>query len=254
MFARSIADAACILSLFACASSNDEAVASGDQAATGSEVSCGASYGPANESYKAAVAGAKAHKIDHCGGEEGGDLGTIAELSLKAVSTCGAFANVIKTSQWAAPIREELGDSLVLPFITGDLKVKDDSGKVVFSGLQAALEKGVVLWGPSPGAYGPSGNIKFLPNGKAIAGAQVWPEDPNSIENPHWETSDASWSLGEVVGDAVRITIQTKSGEKVYELRAVMWDSRVPDFEVREVGASLDGVPAFTAYISECDA
>jgi len=251
MLTRTIAAAACILSLFACASSTEanEAPASTDQAAT--EASCGAQYGVANEHYKNAVAGAKQHKIDACGGDVGGDLGYISEEAMKAVSACGAFSNVIKTSQWAAPIREELADTLVLSVLTGDLEVKDGSGKVVFSGLKASLEKGVILWGPAPGAYGNSGNIKFEANGKATVGAQVWPDN---ADLPHWEYNPATYEIGAVVGDAVRITITSNGNETTYEMRFVMWDDRLPDFEVRAVGAPADQIPAFTAFISQCDA
>jgi hypothetical protein len=251
MLVRSVAVAACIVGLFACAGSEpDSAIASNDQAATAAEPSCGASYGKADDLYEQAVALAKQHHVDACSGVDGSDegayLSTIAAKASQATSTCGAFANVIKTSPWAAPIRDELKGTLVLPLLTGDLQVKDASGAVVFDGLAAALP-GVTLWGPAAGIYGNQKKIELGPNGTA----KIWTS--HFADPPYWSTTDATYTIGAVHGDAITITIVEGATTTSFELRPVTRDDGAPDFYFQPAGA-VDGGDLYTAYISECEA
>lgn len=256
MLIRSFAATACILSLVACAGTEPSSTdaASSDQAATAAEPSCGASYGPANELYKQAVALAKQHQVDACSAsglnenDEGAYLTTIARKASQAVATCGAFSNVIKTSPWAAPIREELQGTLVLPLLTGDLQVKDASGKTTFAGLDQALV-GVTLWGPAPGAYGNAKKIELGANGAAKISVLEWPDGANM---PEWHTADATYTIGAVRGDAIGITIVQGATTAEFELEAADWDG-APDFEFQPVGSDRFE-DLYTAYISECEA
>lgn len=256
MFARSIAAAACILSLVACAGSepSSDDSASYDQAATSAAPSCGASYGKANELYKQAVAIAKTHKVDACGGlgangEEGAYLTSIAGSAAKATASCGAFANVIKSSPWAAPIREELKGNLALAVLTGDLEIKNAKGEWTYKGLDAALP-GVTLWGPAPGVYGNASKIEFGANGKATLSHHEW-ENENAT-GPTWKAEEATYKIGGVAGDTVLITITTAAGISTdYDLKATTTYEGGPDFEMTPIEKEGD---TFTAYISECEA
>jgi hypothetical protein len=258
MFVRSLVLAAAAVSLIACASSEPSSSADGestDQAATAAEPSCGANYGKANDLYKQAVALAKQHKVSACeganGSDEGAYLSTIAAKASQATSTCGAFSNVIKTSQWAAPIRDELKGTLVLPLLEGDLQIKDASGHTTFKGLDKALP-GVTLWGPASGVYGNQKKLEFGANGVVKISTLEWPSQ--DAKQPLWTTAQGSYTIGAVSGDAIKITIVQGPTTADFELKAVTreWDGS-PDFEFQPPGAQ-DAGDLYTAYISECEA
>lgn len=253
MFARSIAAAVAVLSLVACAGSEpSQDNTASDEAAVSAAPSCGANYAKANEAYKQAVAIAKAHKIDACGGvdgitDEGAYLSTIAGKAAEANAACGSFANIIKTSPWAAPIREELKGNLALAVLSGDLEIQDASGKYTYKGLAAALP-GVTLWGPAPGAYGNASKIEFHADGKATLSHQEWSETANM---PEWKSEEGTYRVGNAEGDTIMITIESPSGGTDYDLKATKSYEQGPDFEMTPIEKEGE---TFTAYISECEA
>lgn len=251
MFARSIAALTCILSLVACAGSeptSNESAAATDQAATDAAPSCGANYGKALAQYKEAVALAKQHKTSACegvnGSDEGAYLSTIASKAIAATTTCGAFSNVIKTSPWAAPIREELAGSLVLPFLTGDLDAQ------TFKGLAEALP-GVTLWGPASGVYGNQKKLEFAANGALKISTLEWPSE--DAKQPEWVTVDATYTIGAAANGSAKITITQGATKADFTLKFVTreWDQS-PDFEFQADGG--DAGDLYTAYYSECEA
>lgn len=253
MFVRSFAAAACVVSLIACAGADPEPSAASDQAAIAAAPSCGGSYGPANELYKQSVAIAKQHKISACdgvnGSNEGAYLSSVGRKAADAVALCGAFANVIKTSQWAAPIREELAGTLMLPYLTGDLVVTDAAGKTVFQGLDKAIV-GVTMWGPASGVYGNHKKIEFGANGAAKISTLEWTS--NNAMQPEWRTVDATYTIGAVSGDAVKITIVQGPTTADFELRSTKNEWEGPGFELQAIGG--DASDLYTAYYSECEA
>ena len=130
MFARTSSFALVVvmaLSSFACASQPDadaEDGVSDDSALTGAQKKCSrAKYDEALGYYKKAVAGAKGRATaDVCDGTiEGGYKTEIAANALKAAHICEAFEGVIKTSPYAASLRETLRDTLAYRVATGDL-------------------------------------------------------------------------------------------------------------------------------------
>jgi hypothetical protein len=250
---RSIAIAAAVSSLFACAGAsssvaNDDG-ASTDQAATAASSSCGAQYNAALADYKAAVATAKQHKISACEGVDGDDgayLSTIAQHAAAANTACGSFEGVIKTSPWAQPIRDELKGNLVLPLLTGDLQVKDASGHVVFKGLQAAFDGNITMWGPGAGLVANQSKIQFQANGKAIISSLKVANDGTQT----WTDFPGTYTIGAISGDGISIHMTSNGGSADYVLKQVD-DSGAPDFTLTPVGTTGD---IMTAYISECEA
>jgi hypothetical protein len=251
---RSIAIAAALsFSVFACAASssstNDDG-SSADQAATAAAPSCGAQYNVALADYKLAVATAKQHKISACEGVNGGDdgayLSTIAQHAAAANKTCGSFENVIKTSPWAQPIRDELKGNLVLPLLTGDLQVKDASGNVVFKGLQAAFDGNITMWGPGAGLVANRSKIQFQANGKAIISTLKVADDGTQT----WTDFQGTYTIGAISGDGIAIHMTSNGGSADYVLKQVD-DNGAPDFTLTPVGTTGD---IMTAYISECEA
>ena len=167
----------------------------------------------------------------------------------QATSTCGAFANVIKSSPWAAPIREELKGNLALAVLTGDLETKNAKGEWTYKGLDTALP-GVTLWGPAPGVYGNASKIEFGANGKATLSHHEW-ENENA-NGPTWKAEEATYKIGGVAGDTVLITVTTAAGISTdYDLKATTSYEGGPDFEMTPIEKEGD---TFTAYISECEA
>lgn len=253
MFVRSLAVAACLVSLFACASTTGAPAEgdSNDQAATSAAPSCGASYNKALADYKQAVATANQHKISACdgvnGSDEGAYLSVITQQAAAATSTCGSFESVIKTSPWAAPIRDELKGNLVLPVLEGDLQVKDASGKVVFKGLAAALGAGVTMWGPGAGLVANQSKIAFAANGQATVSKLNVADDGTQT----WADAPATYTLGAISGDAITITVVSAGVTTDYTLTAID-DNGSPDFQLAPATAGASDT--FTAYISECEA
>ncbi len=113
--------------MFACSASTEEAdepAASDDAAISAANQSCGAAkYNEALAFYKKAVDGANARsRAEMCDWtSDDAYKYEIANNAHKAVNTCAAFKNVIKTSQYAGKLRDALKDNLSYRILTGDL-------------------------------------------------------------------------------------------------------------------------------------
>ncbi|MBX3226114.1 MAG: hypothetical protein KIT84_28930 [Labilithrix sp.] len=248
---RTLALAASVLGLFACSqeagTDSDAEPTGGDEAAVVGLSCSPAAYNAGLVHYKAAVAAAKRHAIDACM-EDNSDLGVIAKEAAAATATCAAFKTVIKLSPWAAPIRKELADNLVLAELTGDLTIKDASGAYTYEGLEAALAKGVTLWGPAPGVYGNMSKLSLGANGEGKLHTLNIDDDGNAT----WSSTDVTYRVGGAAGDSVPLTVSITGGISVdYDLKATR-SFDVPDFELTPIGdAPADD---FTAFKSECEA
>jgi hypothetical protein len=98
---------------------------------------------------------------------EYGYMETIADAASRAVATCGSFRETIKSSPWAAPVREVLGASLSLRSLTGELLVIKDSQFQNWNGTESLLARGVSFWANATGAYGSPYQIDLRANGDA---------------------------------------------------------------------------------------
>lgn len=220
-----------VLSMIAgCSSGSEEAepAAETDEAAV---VSCGAAkYNEALAHYKNAVAYAK-DRLEHgvCESDNGYQW-EIADEASRAVMTCGAFHETIKSSPWAAPIRDVLADSLTLSSLTGELLVIKDSQFQNWNGVEKQLAKGMQFWAQSNGAVGSRSQLVLRANGKGTfqyvdTDSQDWTQKKEA----------ASWSIDAPADPKAKRHITVKHGglTEVFTLSV-------------EAGSAYDDAPIFT--------
>lgn len=214
--------------------------------------SCGDRYAAALDHYRRAVAGAKNRLRDGVCNDEDDTLWTISDEASRAVMTCDAFRQVIKTSVWARPLRDALAVSLTLRSLTGELKVIRDSAWQDWSGVEAFFP-GTSMWARAVGAYGPPVRIDFAAQGAAVYGQQSY--DP--------VTGDISWVEGpatyhiETTGQArdKRTVVVTHEGRQHRFLLSVEpalpddWKS-APSFTLLPSGQH----EKLSSIVVECDA
>ena len=217
-------------------------------------VSCGAAkYNEALAHYKNAVAWSKDRLAHGVCESENGYLWGIADEASRAVMTCGAFRETIKTSPWAQPVRTVLAPSLTLKSITGELAVIKDTTWQNWTGVAAHFTKGLSFWARSEGAYGYAVKIDFAENGKATWGYLHYDEASGDIT---WRTEPATFSIAKPNGEKGKRTVTVKHGGKTetYTLGV-------------ESGWQYNDAPLFTltpgtgstpkklySLVSECDA
>jgi hypothetical protein len=149
-------------------------------------------YQAALAHYKDAVAWSKDRLAHGVCDTENGYLASIADAASQAVTTCGSFRETIKTSSWAAPLREALGPSLTLRSLTGELLVIKDSQFQNWAGTEALLARGVTFWANATGAYGPPYQIDFRANGDATWGFNHYDDQTGDIT---WRTVPARYTV-----------------------------------------------------------
>lgn len=155
-----------IAAIAGCSTESGDApvVEEGDEAAL---TSCGAEkYNAALAHYKNAVQWSKDRLSKGVCESDSGYQWSIADEASRAVMTCGAFHETIKSSPWAAPIRTVLADSLTLRSLSGELLVIKDSEFQNWTGTEELLEKGVQFWAQSNGAFGSHSQLVLGANGK----------------------------------------------------------------------------------------
>ncbi len=239
-------------SLVACSSSesaptDDDAVGGDEPEVVTARQQCSReAYDAAFAKYKSAVEHSKARARGQvC--EEGTMLGEIANDLGSAVASCGQFESIIKTSQWAAPAREALKGNLALPVLTGEVEVKDASGKLVFSGLEAALAKGITIYGPAPGVYGNVSKIEFKAGGAAKLSVMEFDDEGM----PTWKEESIKWR---VRGNELTLTLsQPNVHETTYQIEVESWGDgyeKAPTFLFKPTIAADE----FRSMPSECEA
>jgi hypothetical protein len=175
-------------------------------AATASGCAAPAAYDAALAHYKSAVERAKRRlRLGNNSCDVDGTMQSeIARDLAQAVATCGAFRETIATSPWAKPVREALDDNLALPLLTGELKVRDADGRVTWRGLEEALG-GKVIYGPSPGVYGPLSKVSFSEDGRAVVHTLQTDEEQ---EGPFYQAENAMWDVGAIGADgSIRVNV-----------------------------------------------
>lgn len=217
-----------------------------DAAITGAQTRCtAAAYNEALASYKSAVAKSKDRLRNGVCESEDGYIASIVADAHAAVTTCGAFHDVIRTSPWAQPIRDALKGNLSLPALTGDLDTK------TWSGAAEALA-GTTLYGPAPGAYGNMSKVEFAEGGVALVSELVF-DDEDAM--PHWVTHpNGSFSVGKPAANgALPVTLRygNPSLEVTYELKA---DPRLPGAFVLEPTTAIAPPEGYSSVPSECEA
>lgn len=223
-------------------------------------VACGERYGEALEHYKKAVAASK-DRLQHgpCGSEDG-LLWSIADHASRAVMTCGAFRQVIRTSPWAAPLREALGQTLTLHSLTGELLVIKDSDWQNWTSTESFFDGGLSFWARAQGAYGPGVRIDFAAGGQATWGEHTYDEVTGEIG---WREIPATYTVTRFGGEASprTVTVTREGMTEVFALgvqNAAAWKD-APIFVLEPLGTGTvmgEGatVPVLYSLVAECDA
>jgi len=234
-----------------------EAVDSTEYAAT----ACGANYGEAFEYYKRAVDDSKDRLRYGVCQSENGFMWAIADNASRAVMTCGAFRDVIRTSPWAAPLRQALAPSLTLRSLTGELLVIKDSPWQNWSHVEEFFEQGVSFWARSQGAYGYSVKVDFGANGSAVWGEQTYDESTGEIS---WRVVSATYAITKTSSQASGRRLVTVTHDGIVEkfslgvIDAEAWKD-APLFVLDPLGTGPEPgqgatVPQLFSLVTECDA
>ncbi len=226
------------------------------------EVSCGDAYGEALVYYVRAVDASK-ERLNHgvCESETG-FLWDIADDASRAVMTCSAFRTVIRTSPWAAPLREVLAESLTYRSLTGELLVIKDSIWQNWRGVEEFFEEGLTFWARSVGAYGYSVEVNFGPEGKALWGEHTYDEETGEVG---WRTITATYVITKHAGTdsghrMVTVTREDKTDEFLLKVENFMYFpeyqlpwKNAPIFVLEPMGKEPTS-PKVYSLVTECDA
>jgi len=255
-----------IVPVFACAaagcSANPEDAAWEDteqsQAAlTGCTLS---QYNLALGHYKNAVAGARDRIASGACATDDSTLWSIADEASRAVRTCDTFRATIRTSTWAAPLRQVLSPSLTLRSLTGELLVVSNAAPKSWSGTDTFFSRGLTFWAEAEGVYGPKLRIDFRASGQAS-----WSElqiDPTTGASG-WRKISASYRITKTSESGPRTLTVVRDGKAVNFSLGVqdpLVDAKAaPNFLLAPLGVSPplgsgDPVPALYSLVSECDA
>jgi hypothetical protein len=212
--------AASALSLAACGGHIDPSSGAPDEAEVGLALateSCGATrYNQALAHYRDAVAWSKERIAAGVCESEHGYLWQIADATSNAVMTCGAFRDVVRTSPWAAPLRQVLAPSLTslsLRSFTGELKVIRDSSYQSWTGVEAFFEKGLSFWARAEGAYGSSLRIHFAASGQATVEQLVHDDVTGDIS---LEESSATYTVEQPGTAAGKRLVRVRRGAQTF--------------------------------------
>lgn len=247
-----------LATLAGCSASTDPGAdsASGEDVETSEAavVSCGAAkYNEALAHYKNAVAWSKDRLANGVCESDNGFMWSIADEASRAVMTCGAFRETIKTSVWAAPVRTVLAPSLTLKSLTGELAVIKDSSFQNWTGVDAYFAKGLSFWARAEGAYGSAVKIDFKADGKATWGYLHYDAVSGDIT---WRTMPATYTvtkLGTASGKR-KVTVKHGGVTETFTLGVdAGWQyNDAPIFTlVPNAGTTA---PKLYSLVSECDA
>lgn len=238
-----------------CALSPEAHDASDHETSEAELVSCtAAKYNEALAHYKNAVAWSKERNAQGVCGSANGLLWQIADEASRAVMTCGAFRETIKTSPWAAPLRTALGPSLTLRSLTGELLVIKDSPYQNWNATERFFDDGVTFWARAEGAYGPAVRIDFHAGGEATYGYLHYDEPTGDIT---WQSAPATYSISKIDGRAAgkrRVTVERDGVSETYTLGVddPLEYRDAPIFTLTPDEGSE--APKLFSLVSECDA
>jgi hypothetical protein len=245
--------------LFALVAGCSAAAQSAEDVATDESAleACGSEkYAEALAHYKNAVAWSKERLASHVCETEHGYLWLIADEASRAVMTCGAFRETIKTSPWAEPVRTVLAQSLTLRSLTGELLVIKDSQFQNWTGTEGFFEKGLTFAARPEGAYGSAVRIEFRANGKATWGYLHYDERTGEIS---WRKQQATYSVTKIDGTEKgkrRVTVTHGGKTESFTLGVdAGWQYKdAPIFTLVPQSTAAGNAPKLYSLVSECDA
>lgn len=214
-----------------------------------------AQYSAALAEYKNAVAWSKERLEMGICESDNGYLMTIADAASRAVTTCGAFRETIKTSPWAAPLREALGESLTLRSLTGELLVIKDSSFQNWNGTEALLARGVSFWANAQGAYGWPYKINLRADGAATYGWLHYDEATGDIA---WKEVPATYRVIATDGPTGKRTVEvTHDGQTesfLLRVEETFMTEHAPVFTLSPAASTQPTQEKLYSIPSECDA
>jgi hypothetical protein len=216
-----------------------------------------AAYEAALGHYKNAVAWSKDRLSHEACETENGYLMSIADAASKAVTSCGSFRETIRTSPWAAPVREALGSTLTLRSITGELLVIKDSSFQNWNGTEALLARGASFWAQANGAYGSPYQVDLRANGAATWGFLHYDEKTGDIT---WRTVPASYTVTRSDGTATGKRILQITHDGVTESFGLAVEDNsfmtehAPVFTLSPLDSAQPTQGKMYSMLSECDA
>jgi len=229
----------------------DDAVEQSEEALT----ACGATkYNEGLAHYKNAVAWSKDRNAHGVCNSDNGFQWAIADEASRAVMACSELRSVIKTSPWAAPLRQALAPSLTLRSLSGELLVIKDSSYQNWTGTDRFFTTGLSFWARAEGAYGSRVRIDFRAGGKATYGFL----DYNAVTGDiTWKTLPATYTIAKSTTREAgpRIVTVTHAGKvEKFELGVEnpLEYSAAPIFVLEPLGAAT--APKLYSLVSECDA
>lgn len=167
---------------------------------------------------------------------------TIEEEASLAASLCKDYEGAIKSRAAAAPIRDALKESLMLGYVTGIVR---PSG--AWRGLRDALP-GVTLYGPAPGVFGTTFEVKFL------ADAKVTVRRLDTGDVPKWIETPGTYALGAPSATSIAITVKEATGTFTLTLST----ERIGTSDARRITVTpgKTNLPAgfYATFPSECEA
>jgi len=220
-------------------------------------VSCGAAkYNEALAHYKNAVQWSKDRLSHGICETENGYLWTIADEASRAVMTCGAFRETIKTSPWAAPVRTVLDPSLTLQSLTGELLVIKDSPFQNWSNTERFFNGNVSFWARAEGAYGSAFKIDFRSGGAATWGYLHYNDVTGDIT---WRSEPATYTITKIDGrEQGKRRLSVKHGTKtetfVLGVDAGWQYNDAPVFTLTPDSTAPGNATKLYSLVSECDA
>ncbi len=251
LFATSATALFLVTAASGCAADEEQELAQ-DTAAATSNACTAARYNEALGHYKQAVAWSKERNSMGICEWENGYMTQIADAASRAVMTCGAFRTTIRTSPWAAPLRQALSISLNLRSFTGELLVIRDSQFQNWKGVENFFP-GTSFWAHPQGAYGPPVRIDFSSDGVASYGKLVHDDASGDIT---FVQEDATYTVESIDGSVAgkRVVRVTHGGAtEEFEL-GVQNPYEYKDAPLFYLQSRSFGSPTLYSLYGECDA
>jgi hypothetical protein len=144
-------------------------------------------------------------------------LEAIVASATKAVAACPALTDSVRKSASAEPLRAALAGTLSLGFLSGELQIKDASGRIRWDGLAGVLSNGVEVWGAPNDAQVNSDRLRFGANGFVAWSEAVF--DDGDAQQWIWGTdAPGTWRVGVIEGDGIHVLVTVKGKQSDFVL------------------------------------